>query len=152
MLPHVKKPGGGLHAPRIDKHSKHRHCGFICSGNSGRRVQRSTSGTRAKTQPNEWVQPIRGAKAYTRNVVNAATGRHPQTKPSRVAQPYGEALLTTEPQTLAKLLAPSEIAFFERILELGDENASDERDDISPAIDVVLDLKANGQANSKMTG
>jgi hypothetical protein len=62
-------------------------------------------------------------------------------------KPYGEALLTTEPQTLAKLLA-----FFERILELGDENASDERDDISRAIDVVLDLKAKSQANSKMTG
>jgi len=57
-------------------------------------------------------------------------------------QPYGEASLTTEPQTLAKLLAASEIAFFERILELGDENASDEKDDISRAIDVVLDLKA----------
>jgi hypothetical protein len=56
---------------------------------------------------------------------------------------YGEALLTTEPQTLAKLLAASEIAFFERILELGDESASDEREDISRAIDVVLDLKAN---------
>jgi len=55
-------------------------------------------------------------------------------------QPYGEASLTTEPQTLAKLLAASEIAFFERILELGDENASDEKDDISRAIDVVLDL------------
>jgi hypothetical protein len=55
---------------------------------------------------------------------------------------YGEALLATEPQTLAKLLAASEIAFFERILELGDESASDERDDISRAIDVVLDLKA----------
>jgi hypothetical protein len=59
---------------------------------------------------------------------------------------YGEALLATEPQTLAKLLAASEIAFFERILELGDENASDERDDISRAIDVVLDLKATTQA------
>jgi hypothetical protein len=57
-------------------------------------------------------------------------------------KPYGEALLATEPQTLAKLLAASEIAFFERILELGDEGASDERDDISRAIDVVLDLKA----------
>jgi hypothetical protein len=56
---------------------------------------------------------------------------------------YGEALLATEPQTLAKLLAASEIAFFERILELGDESASDEREDISRAIDVVLDLKAN---------
>ena len=56
--------------------------------------------------------------------------------------PYGEALRTTEPRTLAKLLAASEIAFFERILELGDENASDERNDISRAIDVVLGLKA----------
>ena len=127
MLPHVKKPGGGLHAPRIDKHSKHRHCGFICSGNSGRRVQRSTLGTRAKTQSSEWVQPIRGAKACTRNVVNAATGRRPQTKPSWVAQPYGEALLATEPQTLVKLLAASEIAFFERILELGDETLGRKR-------------------------
>ncbi len=57
-------------------------------------------------------------------------------------KPYGEALLTTEPKTLAKLLAASEMAFFERILELGDESAPDERDDISRAIDVVLDLKA----------
>src|SRR5271156_6642850 len=64
---------------------------------------------------------------------------------------YGEALLATEPQTLAKFLAASEIAFFERILELGDENASDERDDISRAIDVVLDLKARAQANSKIS-
>ena len=67
-------------------------------------------------------------------------------------KPYGEALLATEPQTLAKLLAASEIAFFQRILELGGENTSDERDDISRAIDVVLDLKAKSQANSKMTG
>jgi len=43
---------------------------------------------------------------------------------------------------LAKLLAASEIAFFLRILELGGENTSDERDDISRAIDVVLDLRA----------
>jgi hypothetical protein len=57
-------------------------------------------------------------------------------------KPYGEALLTTEPQTLAKLLAALEIVCFERILELEDENASDERGDISRAIDVVLDLKA----------
>jgi len=66
-------------------------------------------------------------------------------------KPYGEALLTSEPQTLAKLLAASEIAFFERILELGDENASDEREDISRAIDVVLGLKVKTLANSKMT-
>ena len=67
-------------------------------------------------------------------------------------KPYAEALLTKEPQALVRLLAAAEIAFFERILELGDENASDERDDISRAIDVVLDLKAKTQANLKMTG
>jgi hypothetical protein len=66
-------------------------------------------------------------------------------------KPYGEALLATEPQTLAKLLAASEIAFFERILELGDESASDERDDISRAIDVVLDLKAR-TSSQRSTG
>jgi hypothetical protein len=67
-------------------------------------------------------------------------------------KPYGEALLATEPQTLAKLLAVAEKALLERILELGGESASDERDDISRAIDVVLDLKAKALANSKMTG
>jgi hypothetical protein len=56
-------------------------------------------------------------------------------------KPYGEALLETETQKLAKLLVASERAFFERILQLGDESASDEREDISRAIDVVLDLK-----------
>jgi hypothetical protein len=39
-----------------------------------------------KPTPNEWGQPIRGAKAYTRNVVDTATGRDPQTKPSWVTQ------------------------------------------------------------------
>jgi hypothetical protein len=63
-------------------------------------------------------------------------------------KPYGEALLATEPQTLVKLLAVAENAFFERILELGDESASDEREDISRAIDVVLDLRAKALANS----
>ena len=63
-------------------------------------------------------------------------------------KPYAEALLATEPQSLAKLLATAEREFFKRILELADENASDEREDISRAIDVVLDLKA-AQANSK---
>jgi hypothetical protein len=67
-------------------------------------------------------------------------------------RPYGEALLATEPRTLVKLLAAAEKAFFERILELGDETASDEREDISRAIDVVLALKAKALANSKMTG
>jgi hypothetical protein len=64
-------------------------------------------------------------------------------------KPYGEALLATEPLRLTRLLAATEKAFFERILELGDETASDEREDISRAIDVVLDLKA-AQASSKM--
>jgi hypothetical protein len=66
-------------------------------------------------------------------------------------KPYAEALLTREPQALVRLLAAAEIAFFQRILELGDENASDERDDISRAIDVVLDLKAKTQANSRIS-
>ena len=52
---------------------------------------------------------------------------------------------------MVRLLAAAEIAFFQRILELGDENASDERDDISRAIDVVLDLKAVTQANSRIS-
>jgi hypothetical protein len=51
-----------------------------------------------------------------------------------------------------KLLATAEKAFFERILELGDLSASDEREDISRVIDVVLALKAKALANSKMTG
>jgi hypothetical protein len=66
-------------------------------------------------------------------------------------KPYAEALLTREPQALVTLLAAAEIAFFRHILELGDENASDERDDISRALDVVLDLKAKTQANSRIS-
>lgn len=66
-------------------------------------------------------------------------------------KPYGEALLAKEPQTLARLLAVAEETFFERILELGDESALDEREDISRAIDVVMDLRAKALANSKMT-
>ena len=83
------------------------------------------------------------ARRYTRAILSTRQlGAAHQLSLPGWHQPYGEASLTTEPQTLAKLLAASEIAFFERILELGDENASDERDDISRAIDVVLDLKA----------
>jgi len=66
-------------------------------------------------------------------------------------KPYAQALLTTEPQTLARLLAVAERAFFERILELGHENASDEREDISRAIDVVLDLKDKALASSRIS-
>jgi len=65
-------------------------------------------------------------------------------------KPYGEALLATEPQTLTQLLAATEIAFFERIRELGNENASDEREDISRAIEVVLNLKIKTLANSTL--
>jgi hypothetical protein len=61
-------------------------------------------------------------------------------------KPYAEALLPTEPKTLSKLLTDVEIAFFERLLELTD---ADEREDISRAIDVVLNLKA-AQASSKV--
>jgi len=66
-------------------------------------------------------------------------------------RPYAEALLTTEPQTLLRLLGVAEKALFERILELGGENASDERDDISRAIDVVLDKKTKVQTNSNIS-
>jgi hypothetical protein len=59
-------------------------------------------------------------------------------------KPYGEALLTTDPQTLLKLLAAAQVALFERLLELTDQDASDERGDIIRAIDVVLSLKAHG--------
>jgi hypothetical protein len=81
--------------------------------------------------------------------------RRPSVKPKLILpawhKPYGEALLATEPQRLMQLLAATEIAFFERILELGDESTSGEREDISRAIDVVLDLKAKILANSKIS-
>jgi hypothetical protein len=60
--------------------------------------------------------------------------------------PYGElckALLKTDPEILVKLSEATEMAVFERLLELaGDEDASDERLHIGRAIDVVLTLKA----------
>jgi hypothetical protein len=59
-------------------------------------------------------------------------------------KPYGEALLTTDPQTLLKLLAAAQVALFERLLELTEQDDSDERGDIIRAIDVVLSLKAHG--------
>jgi hypothetical protein len=71
--------------------------------------------------------------------------RQPSVKPKLSLpawnEPYGEALLATESQTLTQLLTTTEMAFFERILELRNENASDEREDMSCAIDVVLNLK-----------
>jgi hypothetical protein len=56
-------------------------------------------------------------------------------------KPYGEALLTTDAQTLSKLLAAAQVALFERLLELTGQDAPDEREDISSAIDIVLSLK-----------
>jgi len=50
-----------------------------------------------------------------------------------------------------RLLAATQIACFQRILELGDEDASDERNDIRRALDVVLGLKAKNQANSRIS-
>jgi hypothetical protein len=58
-------------------------------------------------------------------------------------KPYGAALLETDSETLVKLLAATEKALFERLLELAaDNDASDERQDIVRAIDVILTLKA----------
>jgi hypothetical protein len=91
-------------------------------------------------------------RRHTRSMVPT---RQPSVKPKLSLpawhKPYGEALLATEPQRLMQLLAATEMAFFERILELGDESASDEREDISRAVDVVLDLKAKILANSKIS-
>jgi hypothetical protein len=70
--------------------------------------------------------------------------------PAPATQRDGEALLATEPQRLMRLLAATEMALFERILELGDESALDEREDISRAFDVVLDLKAT-QASASIS-
>jgi hypothetical protein len=67
-------------------------------------------------------------------------------------KPYAEALLETDPEILVKLLAATEIAVFERFLELAaSEDVSDERQDIRRAINVMLTLKARKtQAGSTM--
>jgi hypothetical protein len=58
-------------------------------------------------------------------------------------KPYGEALLESDSGILAKLLAATEMAVFEHFLELAtSEDASDERQDLRRAIDVILVLKA----------
>jgi hypothetical protein len=81
------------------------------------------------------------ARRHTRAMSSTRQRATPKLSLAAWHRPYGEALLATEPQILVKSLATAEKAFFERILELGDESASDEREDISRAIDVVLDLK-----------
>jgi hypothetical protein len=64
-------------------------------------------------------------------------------------KPYGEALLATDRETLMKLLGATERAVFERLLELvADEDASNERQDIRRAIDVILTLKREGSSRA----
>jgi hypothetical protein len=58
-------------------------------------------------------------------------------------KPYAEALLESDPEISAPLLAATERAIFERLLELSAAaDASDETRDIRRAIDVMLKLKA----------
>jgi hypothetical protein len=68
-------------------------------------------------------------------------------------KPYGEALLETDHGILTKLLAATEIAVFERLLELAaTKDGSEERRDIRRAIDVILTLKAGKtQVGSKIS-
>jgi hypothetical protein len=68
-------------------------------------------------------------------------------------KPYAEALRETNPEILVKLLAATERALFERLLELAaNKDASDERQDMRCAIDIMLTLKArNTQAGSEIS-
>jgi hypothetical protein len=66
----------------------------------------------------------------------------PKLTPPAWHTPYGEALLATDSETRAKLLAETEQAVFMRLLELtANGGASDERRDLGRAIDVMLTLK-----------
>jgi len=69
-------------------------------------------------------------------------------------KPYGEALLETDPEILVKLLAATEKAVFERLLELAanNEDASDERQDIRRAIDVILAVKTRADSKTSFIG
>lgn len=69
-------------------------------------------------------------------------------------KPYGEALLETDPEVLVKLLATTEKAVFERLLEFAanNEDASDERQDIRRAIDVILTLKTRADSKTSFIG
>jgi hypothetical protein len=82
-------------------------------------------------------------------------GRTENHKPDYPAwhKPYAEALLETDPEILVKLVAATERAVFERLLELAAEkDLSDERQDIRRAIDVLLTRKAGKiQAEFKQT-
>jgi hypothetical protein len=65
-------------------------------------------------------------------------------------KPYANALLDSDPAISVNLLAATERAIFQRLLELSAAaEASGEMGDIRRAIDVVLDLKVKALANSK---
>jgi signal transduction histidine kinase len=68
-------------------------------------------------------------------------------------KPYSQAFLETDPEILVKLLAATEKAVFERLLELtANEDASDERQDIRRAIDVILTLKTRADSKTSFVG
>jgi hypothetical protein len=65
-------------------------------------------------------------------------------------KPYAEALLDSDPEISIKLLAATEVAIFERLLELSAiAGASVEIRDIRCAIDVMLDMRS--KASSKIS-
>jgi hypothetical protein len=72
-----------------------------------------------------------------------------QLKLPRWHKPYADALLEVDPEILTKLLTATEMALFERLLELtANQDERDERHDIARAIDVIVSLKAKAsQAN-----
>jgi hypothetical protein len=64
-------------------------------------------------------------------------------------KPYAEALLESDPEIVVKLLAATEKAVFERLLELArDKDANCERRDIRCAIDVMLTLGTRDRVTS----
>jgi hypothetical protein len=65
-------------------------------------------------------------------------------------KPYAQALLDRDPEITIKLLAATEVAIFERLLELSAiAGASVEIRDIRCAIDVMLDMRS--KASSKIS-
>ncbi len=128
---------------QIDKHSKRSLCGFRCSGTSGRRVKRSS------WEPGLKPSRMRGyslsdGRRHTRAMLPARLrGVNHKLNLPMWHKPYAEALLESDPAISAQLLAATERAIFERLLELSaSADASDERGDIRRAIDVMLKLKA----------
>jgi hypothetical protein len=68
-------------------------------------------------------------------------------------KPYSQALLETDPKILVRLLAATQKAVFERLLELpANEDASHERQDIRRAIDVILTLKTRADSKTSFVG